>query len=226
MGGRIADGYIRCYNPAGRRGSVPVRHEPDGRRAEKGRRQQAGAGALPAQQHAPQGRFAGHSRHRRDPVFLRHFGDGGGLCELRHDAGQAGHRRGHGRYSGHQRHGMDPVPVGSFRRERLGGAFEHSHPHRDRGHRRHRAAHGRKKTIHAGRGQHTHGVCRAHVRHVCHERRRGSPEGERSLHRHSHQLFKSLSGHSGGHCLHQHSSERFGRRGHFAGAGHYRRRHL
>ena len=123
--------------------------------------------------------------------------------------------------------GMDPVPVGSFRRERLGGAFKHRHPH------------GRSLPSSAS---------------SCAWPEKSNPrwpwatfswalpclmfgmsamsgavapaEGERSLYRHPHQLFQSLSGHSGGHCLHQHSSERFGRRGYPAGTGHYRRRHL
>ena len=68
------------------------------------------------------GLLLGTGRHCRDPVVLRYLRDGGGVCELRHDEGEPGHRHCHGRHS------WAPASPGwilclstSQRRQRLGG---------------------------------------------------------------------------------------------------------
>ena len=109
-------GFSQYPRPAGRRGTVPLRHDPDGGRPEARCRQQDGAGALPPHRHAAARRPAGHRRHRRDPVLLRHLGDGGRLCQLRHDEAGAGHQRHPRRPDRHQRHRLD------HRLSSLGGA--------------------------------------------------------------------------------------------------------
>ena len=120
-------GYFLCLSIGRRARPIFVRDARHGRWVGKtGRREIKNHPGKTARQ-ASQGIFARRGGDCGNPVFLRHHGHGGGVCQRRYHEAKPGNRHYHGRQRGDNYHLLDPQPYRAGRRQPLDSTAKAHH---------------------------------------------------------------------------------------------------